>query len=338
MILFSMVQYFQIFLIFCGSVHLLTAQILPDRQVFTERLMGTDVKIMVDAIRSDSLNIAFNAAFMEGKRLNMVFSDWDAESEVSRFSRTSQSGQSFALSAELSEILSFSQRLAHKSNGAFDVTIGPLSRLWRMARHQKKVPDSDKVQAALKRTGYQKLQINESNTSGRLITPGMVLDLGGVAKGYIADQMLRVMKEKGFPRCLIDAGGDLTIGDPPRACKGWKVSVGGISNTIIPSLELSNCAVATSGDMEQFLEFGGKRFSHLIDPRTGFGVEGKRQVTVIAENGMTADAYASTCLILGASKAGSLLSELSYFRIFYLTENDLSEGLQIFELHSSSNE
>ena len=168
-------------------------------------------------------------------------------------------------------ILLFSQSLARKSGGAFDVTVGPLSRLWRIARHQKKFPDRNRIESTLLRTGYKKLEINESNSSARLLVKGMVLDLGGIAKGYIADRMLEVMERRGFSRCLIDAGGDLTIGDPPENQKGWKCNCGGVPDSNIPELELANCAVATSGDIEQYLEINGQRYSHLIDPRTGKG-------------------------------------------------------------------
>lgn len=298
--------------------------------------MGMEIRILVDAEKNNDLENAIAAAFDEGKRLNMIFSDWESESELSRLSKSSQSGNAFKLTNELRDILLFSQNLARSSGGAFDVTIGPMSRLWRIARHQKKIPDPQKIKQARKRTGYKKLLIDKSNSSARLTAPGMVLDLGGIAKGYIADRMLKIMKEKGFKRCLIDAGGDLTIGDPPRSSKGWSVEIGGIGSSLLPTLELSNCAVATSGDIEQFLQFKGKIYSHLIDPRTGYGLEGRRQITVIAEDGMQADAYASTCLILGIEGIQSFLSGVKYLRMYYLYQNDTSKKFDIFESVSGS--
>ena len=150
--------------------------------------------------------------------------------------------------------------------------------------------------------------------------------------------MLEVLKKNGFARCLIDAGGDLTLGEPPRAQKGWRVQIGGISNSQIPALELSNCAIATSGDLEQYLQFEGKRYSHLIDPRNGYAIEGGSQVTIIAPNGMTADAHASACLILGIQGSRALLSSLTNFSFYSLKKVDSAQEVEIFELHKQDTE
>ena len=333
-----MVLYFAVCTVFIAITHFLSAEDVVRRFQFSERLMGTDVQITIDALDSDNPELAARAAFKEGNRLNKIFSDWDADSEVSRFSRSSQSDQTTKMSIELFEVLSYSQELAHKSKGAFDITVGPLSRLWRMARHQGKLPEKKKIEETLERTGYQKLVLQEGEISGQLLKRGMVLDMGGIAKGYIADRMLEVLKKNGFARCLIDAGGDLTLGEPPRAQKGWRVQIGGISNSQIPALELSNCAIATSGDLEQYLQFEGKRYSHLIDPRNGYAIEGGSQVTIIAPNGMAADAHASACLILGIQGSRALLSSLTNFSFYSLKKVDSAQEVEIFELHKQDTE
>lgn len=331
-----MIRKFFICSVFNLSMFLVSAKKDGKILEYSEILMGTDVRILVDSEETKRLKNAVQSAYMEGHRLNKIFSDWDAQSETSRFSMSSMHRQSFSLSQELWEVLSFSQKLSQRSKGAFDVTIGPLSRLWRIARHQNHLPAPKKIESTLKRTGYKKLLLHDANNSAKLLVPGMVVDLGGVAKGYIGDKMLEIMKSHGFNRCLIDAGGDLIIGDPPNSRNGWKIEVGGMSDSIIPALELSNCAVATSGDIEQYLEVDGKRYSHLIDPRTGIGIEGRRQATFVARSGMLADAYASTCLILGSANVGALLSDLSYFKLYILKMDGLSEQLKIFELQSST--
>ena len=333
-----MVLYFAVCTVLVGMTHLLSAEEENRRFQFSKRLMGTDVQITIDALEDDNPEPAVEAAFKEGKRLNKIFSDWDADSEISRFSRSSQSDQFFKMSKELFEVLAYSQELAHKSKGAFDITIGPLSRLWRIARHQGRLPEKKKIKETFERTGFQKLVLQEEQISGKLLHRGMVLDMGGIAKGYIADRMLEVLKKKGFPRCLIDAGGDLTLGEPPRAQKGWRVQIGGISNSQIPALELSNCAIATSGDLEQYLQFEGKRYSHLIDPRNGYAILGGSQVTMIAPNGMTADAHASACLILGPQESRALLSSVTNFSFYYLNKVDSAQGVEIFELHKQDTE
>ena len=338
MISYPKVRSFSILLFFCGLVNFSATKKAIAKVEFSQRLMGINVRMVVDAPISPELRRSVSLAFEEAIRLNMIFSDWEGGSEISRLSRSSQYGNSFPLSNELLEVLSYSQNLAHKSGGAFDVTIGSLSRLWRIARHQKRLPEKQKIQQALKRSGYEKLIINESNSSARLTTEGMVLDLGGIAKGYIADQMLGVMKKNGFSRCLIDAGGDLILGDPPASNKGWRIEIGGISSSLLPTLELSNCAVATSGDLEQYLELDGERYSHLLNPQTGLGIAGRAQVTIIAENGMSADALASVCLVLGKNKVESFLPKTKYFSMYYVDYVETSLKTEIFVLHALKND
>ena len=285
---------------------------------FHQKLMGTDVTLVIDAEESEELQTAVGKAFAEGNRLNNILSDWEADSELSIFSRSSRHGEYQRVSDELFEVLSFSRKLSTQTDGAFDITIGPLSRLWRIARHQKKLPSQYKIDQCLSRAGYQKLELLESNQSARLTQKNMVLDLGAVAKGYIADRMLAVLKDAGFARALIDAGGDLTIGDAPRFKKGWAVKIGGLANSSSKTIELSNCAVATSGDLEQFLEINGRVYSHIINPLTGYGLEGRAQVSIVAENGMLADALASTCLVLGVDTSIAFLSGWSFYQMHYL--------------------
>jgi len=324
------------FIVVLAMIHFAMHSFLNAKLEFTQELMGTEVRIVVDAPKNQALYDAVKGAFEEGRRLNQIFSDWEAESEVCRFSRSSRTGEWFELSDELLRVLQFSQNLARQSNGAFDVTIGPVSRLWRIARHQNQFPDQEKLQNSLSRTGFEKLIIDASNSRGKLTTPSMVLDLGGVAKGFIADQMLTSMKNKGFDRCLIDAGGDLTIGAPPRRKRGWQVDIGGLSNSILPSLDLSNCAVATSGDLNQFIEVEGKRYSHLINPKSGYGVDGNCQVTIIAKNGMFADAFASICLILDTSGARSFLNHYDFYKMYHIRKLVPSNEIQINQFHSNS--
>jgi thiamine biosynthesis lipoprotein len=300
---------------------------------FHQKLMGTDVILVVDAEKCEELQNAVGKAFVEGNRLNNILSDWEADSELSILSRSSRHGEYQRVSDELFEVLSFSRKLSKQTDGAFDITIGPLSRLWRIARHQKKLPSQYKIDQCLSRSGCQKLELSESNQSARLTQKNMVIDLGAVAKGYIADRMLAVLKDEGFSRSLIDAGGDLTIGDAPRFKKGWTVKIGGLANPHSKTIELSNCAVATSGDLEQFLEINGRVYSHIINPRTGYGLEGRAQVSIVAENGMLADALASTCIVLGVNQSKAFLSGWSFYQMHYLQVNPKTNQISY---HTSS--
>jgi thiamine biosynthesis lipoprotein len=294
----------------------------PKIITFSKTLMGAEVLILVNAEDNKALEGAVQSTYQEGERLNMIFSDYEAKSEVSQLSQSSASGKQFIISPELFELLQYAQNLSKLSDGAFDVTIGPLSRLWRIARFQKKLPAPNKINHALNRVGYQNLLLNQANRSATAQLPGMVIDLGAIAKGYIADRMLEKMKKGGYPRCLIDAGGDLTIGDAPKDRKGWRVEIGGRRHPQLPVLHLANCAVATSGDMEQFLEIEGKRYSHILNPLTGIGLPGGTQATVIAPNCMIADSLASMCLVLGFQKSIPLLPQTRADQAHFLVTTD----------------
>ena len=291
-------------------------------QVFEKDCMGAKFIILIDEDDKQKAERGASAAFEEGERLNMALSDYESSSELVRFSESSEFGKKFALSDDLFEVLDHGQELSRKSDGCFDVTIGPLSRLWRIARFRKTMPPEEKLSAARNRVGYQHLHLSAKDRTGTLTNPDMVLDLGGIAKGYAADRMLETLKRKDLSRCLIDAGGDLVIGDPPRNAKGWRVEIGGRKHPALPVLHLSNLAVATSGDLEQFVTLNGKRFSHLIDPGTGLGLTTHCQVTVIAPTGMEADSLASAFAVMGLRKTKEYLKKKNDITAFFLQKKD----------------
>ena len=293
-------------------------------QVFEKDCMGAKFILLIDENDMQKAKKGAKAAFEEGERLNRTLSDYESSSELIRFSESSKTGEKFSLSPDLFKVLHQSQKLSHETEGCFDVTIGPLSRLWRIARFRKKIPPSEKISTALQRVGYSNLRLSQENKTGSLMTPGMVLDLGGIAKGYAADSMLKTLRKMGLKRCLIDAGGDLVIGDAPRNSKGWKVEIGGRKHPALPTLHLANIAVATSGDLEQFVTFKGKRYSHLIDPKTGLGLTTQCQVTVIAPSGMEADSLASAFLVMGSRKSKAYLEDKTGISAFYLQKKDSS--------------
>lgn len=268
---------------------------------FTATCMGTKFKILIDHEDASIRKRGAESAFNECQRLNQIFSDYLAESEISKLSNSSHEQKSVEISQELFEVLQFSLQLAQKTDGAFDPTLGHLSRTWRVARFRKKLPSTDQLTRAIKLSGYQYLSLSEDRKA-RLEKKGITLDLGGIAKGFAADRMMVKLNQLGITRCLIDAGGDLSLGDPPIDRQGWVVKIGNSNNTHLPKLILSNCSVATSGDLEQFVEFEGKRYSHILDSKTGLGMENQMQVTFIAKSGMIADAYATSAISLGPEK------------------------------------
>lgn len=288
------------------------------RFAFVEKQMGADFRIVLYADSEKLANEAATAAFAEVERLNSILSDYDAESELSRLSETSGSGQHFPLSDDLFAVLDASQKLSLQTGGAFDVTIGPCVRLWRIARFRKTFPLPEKLAEARKAVGFRHLNISHTKHTTLLEVPDMVLDLGAIAKGYVAERALMVVRKLGIRSALVDAGGDLVLGDPPPSRKGWRIEIGGLKHPALPVLELARCAVATSGDVEQFVEIAGKRYSHLIDPSTGIGLTTRIQVTVVTPTGIQADSLASALSVLGTERGTKFVQKLSGVSAYFV--------------------
>ena len=244
-------------------------------------VMGTQFRITVYADDVVTARAAIDRAFERGIELDSKLSDYIPDSELNQLCRSRRT----QVSADLYRVLEYSQRVAGESDGAFDVTLGPLTRLWRESRRSGVLPSAETLREAKSRCGYRSLKLGPNRTV-HFRKPGMQLDLGGIAKGYAADEMLSVLRSAGFPRALVAASGDLAIGDPPPDRAGWRVELGATGEV----RELRNCAVSTAGDAEQYVVIGGVRYSHIVDPHTGLGFRKSAMVTVIAPTGLEADA------------------------------------------------
>jgi len=268
---------------------------------FTETHMGVPFKLLFYARNEKAANRAAEAAFERVAELNSILSDYDPNSELSRLSATAGTNKEVALSRDLWRVLSAAQAVSRRSEGAFDVTVGPVVKLWRRARRSGEMPERKRLQAALQAVGYQHLELDENGKTARLLRPNMRLDLGGIAKGYAADEALEKLAEHGVRAALVDASGDLAVGAPPPGKAGWRIGVAPLEAEGKPSrlILVKNAGVATSGDAFQFVEIDGKRYSHIVDPRTGLGLTTRSSVTVIAPDGMTADSLASAVSVLG---------------------------------------
>lgn len=273
---------------------------------FTHPQMGTLFRIVLYAGDAENASKAATAAFARIDSLNATFSDYLNDSELSRLSATAGSGESVPVSDDLWTVLTAARQLSLLSDGAFDITIGPLSRLWRRAFRRQAFPEPERIDAARRLVGFPRLSLDSSRQDVRLSLSGMRLDAGGIAKGYAVDAAMAVLLRYGIHRALIDGGGDLLAGDPPPNAPGWRIQR--MENNGKALTFLSNRAIATSGDTYRYLEWEGRRYSHIIDPRTGMGITESKLVTVEAPNCMTADALASAISILGKEAAAKLIA------------------------------
>jgi thiamine biosynthesis lipoprotein len=270
----------------------------PQRFTFTEYHMGIDARIVVYATRKEDADKAVEAAYKKIAALEQIMSDYRAESELMRLCRQAGSGP-VKVSPELYEVLNFAKVLSIRTNGAFDVTVGPMVQIWRKARKEKILPTPEEIRKAQAAVGYRNMILNALDRTVELKVPGMRLDLGGIAKGHAADAALRTIQSFGIPSVLIEMGGDLRLGEAPPGTDGWKVTV---ANAAGPGrsaeMVLKNCSLATSGDTEQFVEIGGKRYSHVVDPKTGYGLSSRVQASVIGRNGFTTDPISTAMTVL----------------------------------------
>jgi FAD:protein FMN transferase len=275
---------------------------------FRQPHMGVPFRIVLYATNDAHAKIAGDAAFARIADLNAKLSDYDLESELSKLSRTSGVGHFVPVSDDLWRVLEASQHWANRTGGAFDITVGPVVNLWRHARRMQQLPRPDRLSEMRARVGYTNLVLDPKNRSALLRVPEMRLDLGGIAKGFAADEALKTLREQGVARALVAAAGDIALGDPPPGSPGWKVEVdSGDTNAPSKVLLLSRAGVSTSGDLFQFLEIDGVRYSHIVDPHTGLGLTNSAVVAVIAPNGMTADALATAVSVLGPTEGLRLI-------------------------------
>jgi thiamine biosynthesis lipoprotein len=249
---------------------------------------------------------AADAAFAKAVEVNAVASDYLPDSELSLLSKKPV-GEAASLSQPLFDLLDHSRRIAEATGGAFDPTLGPLTKLWRGTHASGRLPDPEKLAAARAATGWRHFTLDPETRTITLHREHMAFDLGGVAKGYAADLMLESLAAAGIRQALVTAGGDVRLGDPPPARKGWSVAlktfnVGKNDEVLI----LSNAAVSTSGDLHQFVEIDGVRYSHILDPATGLGMTRRIAASVIADEARLSDPLATAACVLGPDGNGPL--------------------------------
>ncbi len=277
---------------------------------FTKPEMGVPFRMVLYAPDHRTAETASKAAFQRIEELNQIMSDYEPDSELSLLSRTSGSGKAVPVSADLWKVLVCAQEFSKRSNGAFDVSVGPVISLWRKARREGKLPDASKLEVARNAVGWRFLKLNHRQRTVSLQVPNMRLDLGAIAKGYAVQEAIRTLREHGVTSCLVSGGGDMAVGDAPPGKPGWKVEVTSLNDPNAPPPRyayIANRGLATSGDLFQFVTIDGVRYSHIVDPRTGIGLTDHSQVTVIARDGMTADALSTTLSVLGPEQGMKLL-------------------------------
>jgi thiamine biosynthesis lipoprotein len=291
--------------------------------------MGSAFNLIIVSADSNKANHLARKSYELVDSLNHIFSNYDSSSELSKIN-ASAGLLPYKMSTAMLDLVQKSQYAYIQSKGAYDISIGPLSSLWRKARKAKLFPEASTVLATKKLVGFAQIKINKRLGTIFLPNANMQLDFGGIAKGYIAQWVINFLKANGIQQALVDAGGDIVMSGPPLNQQGWLIGVNLPETTdqlLNKKLQLSNCSVATSGDVYQFIEYKGVKYSHIINPLTGYGVTNLRNVTIIAKTGATADWLATACSILPIQEAKQLA--ISHQAALLITT--LKNGKLVFE-------
>lgn len=306
-----------------------------DGTIYAESaLMGThfSINLWLEPERTAAeAGVAIQAAFDEIARIEHITSEWMSDSEVTRFNDAA-GGEAMRLSPELFAVLLRSREISERTGGTLDVTFYGVGQLWHFEPGSKPPPDAD-VQAKRALVDWRGLELDPATRSGRLSKPGMKVGLGAIAKGYAVDRASALLVGRGFANHVVEGGGD-TYAAGTKGGKPWMVGVQNPTDKgVVGALPSSDISVVTSGDYERFFEYGGKRYAHILDPKTGYPLEHDKSfasITVVAANAMDADAYATAVAVMGPAKGMAFVEQepdIEAILITHAGEVQISSGL-----------
>jgi FAD:protein FMN transferase len=278
----------------------------PVSQSFTS--MGTIATVSVADEYRDELGQLTDKVKKEFRRLESLFTTYQPDSEISRLS--TQPG-ALAVSDDTVRILELSKRYGELSGGAFDVTVAPLVRLWGFGvRPPNNPPEPGEIQQALQSVDFRRIELGRGTAA---LPSGMSVDLGGIGKGYAVDRGFDLIRAAGVKAAMLDFGGNIRVLGQATRGENWTIGVRDPFNReqLIGKLSLPDgAAVATSGNYERFVEMGGRRYAHIIDPRTGVPVEGMAATTVVAPDATMSDALSTATFVLGIESGAKVIHSL----------------------------
>jgi len=278
--------------------------------VQSRNAMGTIFTIYLYARDGIEAEAALEAAFEEIERVEEAFSNYRASSELSRINRLAAQ-QAVTTDPEMFALLETAQAHGRRSDGAFDVTVGPLMRAWGFFRGEGRYPTNEELRRARQIVGQDKMQLESARRTVRFAVTGVELDLGAIGKGYAVDRVVKVLSESGVEAALVDAGSStLYAMNAPPGKNGWTVRVPKPEDRsqTISTVTLRNESLSTSGVYEKFFQLNGRRYCHLMDPRDGIPVHGVLQTTLIASDSTTTDALSNAMFVLGPEAGMKILA------------------------------
>ena len=282
--------------------------------------MGTAFSIIAYDEQGEKLESAVDQAFAEAARLDLLLSNYRKDSEWSRVNREA-ARRPVRVSSELFKLLEACSRYSRDSGGAFDITVGPLLKLWGFYKGSGRLPHRSEIRNVLRRIGYQHVVLDREHQTVRFDAEGIEIDPGGIGKGYAVDRMVAILRKAGVHSALVSAGGSsvYVLGAPPGK-KGWTVKIRNpkLPGETVEELVLNNQSMSTSGNYEKFFYAGGKLYSHIFDPRTGYPAEGVLSVSVVAPLTMDSEAWTKPFFVRG--RRWAVENQPKGFRVFLCEE------------------
>ncbi|MDP3049362.1 MAG: FAD:protein FMN transferase [Thermodesulfovibrionales bacterium] len=337
---FFILSLFTVFLLFTVHYSLFTISACSPQKEKVYRkskvLMDTLITISVVSGSGDKAEKAIDKAFGEIEKLDRLLNFFSDSSEVSEINRNAGL-KAVAVSPETFAVLEKAVYASGKTDGAFDVTIGSVTTMWDF--HKRTKPEDKKIKERLPLVNYKNIILNKKSSSVYLKKKGMLIDLGGIAKGYAADKAVEALKREGIKSGLVSIAGDIKAFGLKPDSKPWKIGIrnpraipptpplvkggypplaapkatrgeGGFSDEIMATIEMTDMAISTSGDYERYFIVDEKRYHHILNPKTGYPAEGCRSVSIIAKDGAVTDPFSTGIFILGAEKGIKLLEEM----------------------------
>jgi len=283
----------------------------------TETIMGTQVSITVVAKTEQEGEAAIDAAMAEVRRFDRMMSLYKDDSEITRVNLAAGKGP-VEVSPEMIEMVEAARKISELTDGAFDVTVGPLVVLWQMRLKEGAAPTETEIESIKNRVGYRNIITDKKASTLFLMKPGMIMDFGGCAKGYVADRVAELLKGRGIDNAIVALAGDIRVMGHRPDGSSWRIGVQHPRDSAktLTVLELSDKFISTSGDYERYQIVHRKRYHHILDPRTGKPSEGMESVTLVGDRGSDGDPLATALFILGPKQGRKIVKKLGYNAIF----------------------
>lgn len=304
-------------------------------------LMGSRFELTAVSENEALAKEAIHAGIAEIKRIESLISSWDSNSQTSNVIRNAGI-KPVKVDQELFNLIRRSRKISHLTHGAFDISYASMDKIWKFDGSMKVMPDSASVKASVSKINYENIILDAKQQTVFLKEKGMKIGFGAIGKGYAANKALALMAKMNLDGALVNASGDLISWGKDEGDKDWKIGISNPKNKdqIYSWLTIGETAVVTSGNYEKFVEFDGVKYSHIIDPRSGYPVKGLSSVTIICPNAELADALATSVFVLGKEKGLELINQLKGIECILVSDDQkliTSTNLKL-EYHNIKNQ